>query len=50
MSSEIKELIFQFVRSLNYRLKGVRCPYCGREIEVEGLKLGCCKKVVGGRE
>jgi hypothetical protein len=50
LSSEVKELLFQFVRSLNYRLKGVKCPYCGREIEVEGLKLECCKKVVGGKE
>jgi len=41
---DITAFIKQFIASLDFRLKGVKCPNCGREIRVEAVKLGCCRK------
>mgnify|MGYP007094570634 CR=1 FL=1 len=41
---DVTAFIIQFIRSLDYRLKGLKCPNCRREIRVEAVRLGCCKK------
>ena len=43
----IVAFIIQFLESLNYRLRGAKCPYCGREVRVASMRLGCCRRVVG---
>jgi len=43
---DVEAFLQQILYSLNYRLRGYKCPRCSKQIELAHVKTKCCKRLI----
>jgi hypothetical protein len=43
---DVEAFLRQILYSVNYRLRGYKCPHCGKQIVLANFKTKCCRRLI----